>query len=615
MLFNNGWIILFAMIRWNYRGSYHSMKKSLWRLALFIICVGAISFSANAAPTYDPTEQTAALFYDEAQTVYLGNLARRANGVPPLRWNWQLTQAARWYSWDSTENRPEGFCGHQDTLGGWPSDRIVTFGYLGYGGAENAFCGYVSPADAIQGWMNSEGHRANLLDSNSREVGLGYYRRLGDGRGYVTQDFGSDSVYPPLVIENEAPATTSQQVNLYIYDRASGGGFKGLGPASEMQISNDQCFENTPWQSYTPEITWPLASGPEGWRSVYVRSRDSFNRTTTVSDTIYWGANFSAAGLAAQQLSTTQSSVTIYNLNENDLPLVQFSLGWLADDTFDTFGLLWGSGERVNDPAAMGGTAFRLGPPGTYSETSAWVWTTEFFQDISLNAYVRLKVTDNTAGTIVARFSATGGTPLEIRGTDFAASNTYQEFAVPFTFPSSETFLTFQFWRTGNTDVYVDAVSIFDASRAVNNPYTWEVPGGNYRGQGVWLRYTDGNGQFSGIQEGMIVPGGLSASPESLFYMLEQNDSLPQKAVVQIQSICYSGDWQATSSASWMPVQKVGDTIEVTFSLTGLEAGRYTGEITVTPLTGNATPLNIPVTLLVVDHISQVYLPVITRDE
>ena len=56
------------------------------------------------------------LVYNEQQTVYLTNLKRAAHGVPPLRWNRQLTEAARWFSWDSVENRPGGYCGHEDTI-------------------------------------------------------------------------------------------------------------------------------------------------------------------------------------------------------------------------------------------------------------------------------------------------------------------------------------------------------------------------------------------------------------------------------------------------------------------------------------------------------------------
>ena len=227
------------------------IKGLLIGLVLFIL----------ASPVQGFSDQSADLLYDEARTVFLGNLARRDNGVPPLRWNRSLTDATRWFSWDSVENRPAGYCGHQDTLGGWPIDRAQTFGYKGRAGAENAFCGYVTPEYAIQGWMDSSGHRANLLDPNSREIGLGYYRRTSDGRGYVTQDFGSDAVYAPLVIENEALNTTSSQVSLYIYDRQPGGGFAEFSPATEMMVGNDACFSGSSWAPYQAEKTWNLEPG------------------------------------------------------------------------------------------------------------------------------------------------------------------------------------------------------------------------------------------------------------------------------------------------------------------------------------------------------------------
>jgi uncharacterized protein YkwD len=256
-----------------------------YRLFLLPLLLGLLASLVQAKSDYDPTVQSPPLIYDEARTVYLGNLARRQNGVPPLRWNHQLTLAARWFSWDSVENQPVGYCGHKDSQGHWPSDRIVTFGYRGIGGAENAYCGYVTPEQAINGWLASPGHRANLLDPNSREVGLGYYRRESDGRGYVTQAFGHDPAYPPLIIDNEALATADLAVDLYIYDREPDGGFTAMEPAEAMQVSNDACFTNAVWEPYQPEKTWQLQSGGEGWRSVYVRTRDGLSRTTTVIST------------------------------------------------------------------------------------------------------------------------------------------------------------------------------------------------------------------------------------------------------------------------------------------------------------------------------------------
>ncbi len=183
-------------------------------------------------PAQDPTVYVQAvpneLNYNEQQTVYLANLKRALHGVPPLRFNRQLSEAARWYSCDSVENRASGFCGHQDTNGQWPSQRVPLFGYYGSSGAENAYCRYVTPEFAVEGWYNSPGHKANMLDPNSWELGAGYYRRDSDGRGYVTHDFGHDSAYPPLVINNEAIQTNNPNLNLYIYSNDNNTGISGL---------------------------------------------------------------------------------------------------------------------------------------------------------------------------------------------------------------------------------------------------------------------------------------------------------------------------------------------------------------------------------------------------
>ncbi|MGE5250986.1 MAG: CAP domain-containing protein [Bacteroidota bacterium] len=533
------------------------IRKCISTLAALIL-LGLVADTwgmARAQGGYDPTTQTPELLYDEARTVYLGNLARRDNGVPPLRWNRQLTYAARWFSWDSTENRPDGYCGHQDTLGHWPDYRARSFGYLGSAGAENAFCGYVTPEYAIQGWMNSPGHRANLLDPNSREIGLGYYRRSSDGRGYVTQDFGNDAVYAPVIIENEALSTTSPNVNLYIYDRSSGGGFAGFSAATQMMISNNLHFSGAAWEPYKANKAWTLAGG-SGWRNVYVKTRDKFKRTLTASDTIYAGASVPLSQLGSAQMSTTQPKVKIYYLDGGTWPQVQFSAGWLADDTFGTFGKLWGNGERVNDPAARGGTAYRLYPGD--GESAAWVWDTTFIKDTPMTAYFRLKVNNNTSDGEVARISINGGGkeygPLSLRGTDFTAPDKYQEFPLNFTFNTDpdNVFLIFNFWRSGDADLYVDAVTIFSAPQAITSPLTWSIPGKNYRGQGIWLRYTNGS-QFSGISEAVTVPYTISGNAGAAGAMLSYTDGTPRTVTADARgkySIIVPYGWSGTVTPS-----------------------------------------------------------------
>jgi uncharacterized protein YkwD len=572
------------------------------------------------------SEQPASLIYDEMRTVYLGNLARRDNGVPPLRWNVQMTDAARWFSWDSVENRPGGYCGHDDTLGRAPWDRGPVFGYKGFLGAENCFCGYVTPEHAIEGWMNSEGHRANLLNASFREVGLGYYYRTSDGRGYVTQDFGHDSVYPPVIIENEALTTTSPTVHLYIYGGEESGGFTGMGPVTEMLVANDACFTDASWEPYTTEKSWTLESGSgdvlslsKGWRTVYVKARDAVGRTAVISDAIYLGENAPLDDLGLHLASSTTDQVTLYRLDGGSLPYVQFSQNWFADDTFDTFGLLWGNGERVDDSAALGSTAFRLRPADM--ESSAWVWTTSFFKETSFVAYVRLKVSDNASTNEVARFSVKGGGteygPLSLKGTDFATTNTYQEFPLAFTFHDNpdDVFLIFQFWRSGEADVYVDGVTIFTDPQPVQSPFTWTVPGGNYRGGGIWLRYTDGADIFSPIEEADLTPERISVSPTSLSFLTEYGDPSPRARNLAVhQGGCEFFTWTVTDDAVWLHTQPEGETIAVSVDTTDLITDTYHATITVEAEAGILdSPVQIPLTLNVVEQKWQVYLPLVLR--
>jgi len=583
-------------------------KRILILIVLIVSSLAVWKVQARHGQLDQPAERV----YEEAQTVYLGNLARRANGVPPLRWNYQLTEAGRWFSWDSVENRIDPYCGHQDTLGNWPDYRALFFGYKGYSGAENAFCGYVTPQQAIDGWMNSAGHRANLLDPGSREVGLGYYLRLSDGRGYVTQDFGQDPVYPPVIIENEAINTTSTQVNLYIYDRASGGGFSEMGPATEMLISNNPCFSGANWQLYQSAKSWALDGGT-GWRSVYVKTRDTLQRTVTVSDTIYLGASAPLTELGQAQMSTNQDTVTLYEVDTTGLPQVQFSLGWRVDNTYGTFGRLWGNGEQVSDASAWGGTAYRMFDGD--GESSAWVWTTEFIKDTPMMGYVRLKISNNTSPNEAARFSVTGGSTVSLKGTDFLFGNQYQEFPVSFTFPGSETFLTFQFWRSGAADVYVDALTIFTAPQAVTSPIQWAVPRGNYRGQGIWLRYTNGSNLFSATQEASLAPSGLSAAPAALNFLAGLVGNPPPTQSISVhQSVCTPITWQASDNASWLQMQIDGNTLRVSVDATGLGIGVYHALVTIQAINPpEVAPLEIPVTLHVVQQVYDLYLPVLLK--
>lgn len=74
-------------------------------------------------------------------------------------------------------------------LGDDPWERIDSTDYSGSGVGENIAAGYASAADVVQGWLDSDGHCANLMSSSAKDIGVGYYAG-GSYGSYWTQNFG-----------------------------------------------------------------------------------------------------------------------------------------------------------------------------------------------------------------------------------------------------------------------------------------------------------------------------------------------------------------------------------------------------------------------------------------
>lgn len=75
---------------------------------------------------------------------------------------------------------------------------------------ENGLAGFQTPEDAVNGWMNSPGHRANILASYHREMGASL------NQGYGILDFGATTVDYLAIINREAAITYDPNVSLYI---------------------------------------------------------------------------------------------------------------------------------------------------------------------------------------------------------------------------------------------------------------------------------------------------------------------------------------------------------------------------------------------------------------
>lgn len=118
----------------------------------------------------------------EDEVVDLVNGERAQSGCDPLRMDPKLAQAAQEHSSDMAER---DYFDHTTPEGLTFADRIVNAGYP-TPGAENIAVGQQDAQQVMQGWMDSDGHRANILNCDLNTIGVG----LNEDGMYWTQDFG-----------------------------------------------------------------------------------------------------------------------------------------------------------------------------------------------------------------------------------------------------------------------------------------------------------------------------------------------------------------------------------------------------------------------------------------
>lgn len=123
----------------------------------------------------------------EAEVLRLTNVYRERNDRDPLRADPELTAAAE--NWSRQMGQGD-FFRHSKTAA-----QIEKFGYDAVGWGENIAAGYPTPKAVVDGWIDSPGHRRNLLRADFEDIGIGYHRQAKD-RGdapythYWTQIFG-----------------------------------------------------------------------------------------------------------------------------------------------------------------------------------------------------------------------------------------------------------------------------------------------------------------------------------------------------------------------------------------------------------------------------------------
>ncbi len=118
----------------------------------------------------------------EHQVIQYTNQERAKYGLSPLRPDWQLSRVARYKSQDMQQNN---YFSHQSPTYGSPFNMMNDFNINYRSAAENIAQGQETPYQVVQAWMNSSGHRANILNGEYTHVGVGYVK----SGNYWTQMF------------------------------------------------------------------------------------------------------------------------------------------------------------------------------------------------------------------------------------------------------------------------------------------------------------------------------------------------------------------------------------------------------------------------------------------
>ncbi len=117
-----------------------------------------------------PTLDSSVTAY-ESEVVRLVNEARKQNGLSPLTTNWELSRVARYKSQDMVDKR---YFSHTSPTYGSPFDMMKAFGISYRTAGENIAYGQRTPQEVVNAWMNSPGHRANILNGSFTQIGVGY---------------------------------------------------------------------------------------------------------------------------------------------------------------------------------------------------------------------------------------------------------------------------------------------------------------------------------------------------------------------------------------------------------------------------------------------------------
>lgn len=162
---------------------FKSVFLSLCAAAALSACQtqSGAGFERQAAQSYTIASDTRldTTIASEGEILATLNAERKRAGLSPVSYNGQLTRAARSHASDLARNNQFS---HEGSNGSSVADRVRSNGYKFCRVSENISKGHYSAQSVTAGWMNSAGHRRNILDRDVSDIGIG----IAEGALYVT---------------------------------------------------------------------------------------------------------------------------------------------------------------------------------------------------------------------------------------------------------------------------------------------------------------------------------------------------------------------------------------------------------------------------------------------
>lgn len=122
----------------------------------------------------------------EEEIVRLVNEERSRRGLNLLSENWEISRVARIKSQDMIDSN---YFSHNSPIYGSPFQMLTSFGIRYSQAAENIAYGQQTAQQVMNTWMNSSGHRANILNPNFNQIGVGVAKKGLNNQNYFTQIF------------------------------------------------------------------------------------------------------------------------------------------------------------------------------------------------------------------------------------------------------------------------------------------------------------------------------------------------------------------------------------------------------------------------------------------